>query len=223
MKEQDQIIQELAKKASTKQAVSRTAKGVFQELKKTLKKFSKEVQLEMIEIDKHVEIEYNDKGEFEAELKFSGDTLIFHLHSNTFQFDEKHHIWKSTYTKEDEYRAYCGVINIYNFLSDSFKYNRENDLGFLIGRIFVNKDNHFFVEGKGKLSFLFNDFENAIVNKKELTSIIQEAIMFAMDFELITPPFKEVEVVTLHQIKEMSQNMKLKTAKPLGFRFSNKK
>ena len=44
-----------------------------------------------------------------------------------------------------------------------------------------------------------------------------------MDFELLTPPFNDVQVVTLHQIKEMSQNMKLKTAKRLGFRFSNEK
>ena len=48
-----------------------------------------------------------------------------------------------------QYRTYCGVINMYNFLSDSFKYNRENDLGYLIGRMFINKENTF-VEGKGK-------------------------------------------------------------------------
>ena len=44
-----------------------------------------------------------------------------------------------------------------------------------------------------------------------------------MDFELLTPPFNDVQVVTLNQIKEMSQNMKIKTAKRLGFRFSNEK
>ena len=44
-----------------------------------------------------------------------------------------------------------------------------------------------------------------------------------MDFELTTPPFNEVNVVTLHQIKEMSHNMKLKTAKRLGYRFSKEK
>ena len=134
-----------------------------------------------------------------------------------------HHIWNSSYAKADEYRTYCGVINIYNFLSDSFKYNRENDLGYLIGRMFINKEKHFFVEGKGRMSFLYNDFPNAVLDKQALKSILQEAILFAMDFELLTPPFSDVQVVTLHQIKEMSQNMKLKTAKRLGFRFSNEK
>ena len=72
------------------------------------------------------------------------------------------------------------------------------------------------MEGKGKLNFLFNDFANAVIDREILRNILHEAVLFAMDFELTTPPFNEVNVVTLHQIKEMSQNMKLKTAKRLG-------
>ena len=89
--------------------------------------------------------------------------------------------------------------------------------------MFINKEKHFFVEGKGKMSFLYNDFPNTIIDKEALKSILQEVILFAMDFELLTPPFNDIQVVTLHQIKEMSQNMKLKTAKRLGFRFSKEK
>ena len=66
------------------------------------------------------------------------------MHTNTFSFDKSHQIWNSSYVKEDEYKAYCGVINVYNFLSDSFKYNRANDLGYMIGRLFINKEKHFF-------------------------------------------------------------------------------
>lgn len=223
MTRKDEILNRLCQKAATKQEVYRTSKEVFEELKTVLKEVAEELDGQMCSIDKHVQVEYKDKGEFEAELRFSGDVLIFHFHSNTFHFDKSHHIWNSSYTKTDEYRTYCGVINIYNFLSDSFKYNRENDLGYLIGRMFVNKEKHFFVEGKGKLSFLYNDFPNAVVNKESLKSILQEAILYSMDFELLTPPFNKVQIVTLNQIKEMSHNMKLKTAKRLGFRFSNEK
>ena len=223
MTRKDEILNKLCQKAATKQAVYRTSKEVFEELKVVLKDVAEELDGQMCTIDKHVEVEFNDKGEFEAELRFSGDVLIFHFHSNTFHFDKSHHIWNNSYTKADEYRTYCGVINIYNFLSDSFKYNRENDLGYLIGRMFVNKEKHFFVEGKGKLSFLYNDFPNAVVNKESLKNILQEAILYSMDFELLTPPFNKVQIVTLNQIKEMSHNMKLKTAKRLGFRFSNEK
>ena len=60
-------------------------------------------------------------------------------------------------------------------------------MGYLIGRMFINKEKHFFVEGKGRMSFLYNDFPNAVIDKTALKSILQEAILFAMDFELITP------------------------------------
>jgi hypothetical protein len=43
--------------------------------------------------------------------------------------------------------GYFGVVNVYNFLSDSFRYNRERDLGYLVARIFLNKEGHFFVQG----------------------------------------------------------------------------
>ena len=52
----------------------------------------------------------------------------------------------------DRANSYCGVINIYTFLSDSFKFNRNADEGYLIGRIFVNRERSYFVEGKHQTS-----------------------------------------------------------------------
>ena len=46
-------------------------------------------------------------------------------------------------------------------------------------------------------------------------------MLYAMDDELISPPLTEVQVVSLHQINQMSQNMKLKTAKKLGYKFNS--
>jgi hypothetical protein len=221
MKESDKIVDRLTKKAATKQEVYRVCKSFFDMLKGITSELAETLE-NQIE-DQYVEVKYLDKGEFEIELKFSGDTLIFHMHTNTFTFDKSHQIWNSSYVKEDKYRAYCGVINVYNFLSDSFKYNRENDLGFLVGRIFINKDKHFFTDGNGKMSFLFNDFQNSVLSKDYLSSIVQELMLHAMDFELMTPPFKEVQVVSVHQIMQMSSKMKLKTSKKLGFKFSNEK
>ena len=73
------------------------------------------------------------------------------------------------------------------------------------------------------MSFLYNNFQNDILDKPILKNIVHELMLHAMDFELFTPPFKDVQVVSLHQINQMSQNMKLKTAKKLGFKFSNEK
>ena len=91
-----------------------------------------------------VALEFTSNGEFDAQLKFAGDTLLFHMHSNVFDFPPDHQVSKSKYASEDKLRSFCGVINIYNFLSDSLKYNRLNDEGFLIGRIFINKENNEF-------------------------------------------------------------------------------
>ena len=71
--------------------------------------------------EKGVEVEYSSKGKFEAQIKFSGDTLLFHMHSNIFDFPSVHPLYKTKYVKEDKSRAFCGVINVYNFLSDSLK------------------------------------------------------------------------------------------------------
>ena len=90
------------------------------------------------------------------------------MHSNVFEFDKNHGIWKISYVENNDMNSYCGIINIYNFLSDSFKYDRLDDLGYLIGRIFINKDNHYFVEGKRQLGFLYNDFGNAVIDTKAI-------------------------------------------------------
>lgn len=217
----EKIINKLTKKAATKQEVYRVCKSFFDMLKEVINELSEELSKNVLPLDKHVKIVYTNKGEFEIELKFSGDILIFHMHTNTFLFDKNHHIWNSNYVKEDKFRAYCGVINIYNFLSDSFKYKRVNDLGFMIGRLFINKEKHFFTDGNGKMSFLYNNFQNDILDKNKLKNIVCELMLYAMDDELISPPLTEVQVVSLHQINQMSQNMKLKTAKKLGYKFNS--
>ena len=57
-------------------------------------------------------------------------------------------IWTTKYVQKDELNSYSGIINIYNFLTDSFKYDRIDDLGYLVGRLFINRHSHYFVEGK---------------------------------------------------------------------------
>jgi len=143
------------------------------------------------------------------------------MHSNVFEIPNSHSIQKTKYVKEDSLRSFCGVINIYNFLSDSFKYNRLNDEGYLIARVFINKEKHFFVEGDKQLGFLFNDFVNQQINTDEIEKIINEAMLYALHFDLQTPNFNEVKAVSVHEILDMNSNQKLKTAKRMGYKFSS--
>ena len=218
MNDKEKIVELLKTKASTKQEVFRKTKSVFVEFQQYLEVKSNIINSELA--DKDVQVIYSSDGDFESKLKFSGDTLLFHMHSNVFDFPNSHPIHKTKYVKQDKLRSFCGVINIYNFLSDSFKYNRMNDAGYLIARVFINKDKHFFVEGDKQLGFLFNDFVNQQINTDQIDKIINETMVYALNFDLQTPNFNDVKVVSVHQILDMNNNQKLKTAKRMGYKFS---
>ena len=219
MNSEEKIVSLLKEKACTKQKIYRITKNIFANFQDVLQEKANILNNEIQ--DKDVEVSYEESGDFDAKLKFSGDTLLFHMHSNIFDFDSSHQIHKTSYVKEDKMRSFCGVINIYNFLSDSLKYNRLNDAGFLIARIFINKDNHFFVEGDKQLGFLFNDFVNQQIDEIQICKIIDTAMIYALNFDLQTPNFNDVKVVSLHQILDINNNHKIKTSKRLGFKFSS--
>jgi hypothetical protein len=158
-------------------------------------------------------------GKFELDLKFGGDVLLFMMHTNVFEFSRDHEIMRSPYVKEDPTRSYCGIINIYNFIADSFKYNRVNDVGYLIGRIFINKENHYFIEGKRELGFLYNNFGKNILNEESMKSIIEAAIKYTINFDLLTPHYDMVKFVAVNEIKSTLDSISVKTGKRLGYKF----
>ena len=133
------IIRALEVKAGLKQFIFRKTVDIFKELKTEIKSIVGEISPEMRNIDKNIEVSWSELGDYESELKFSGDTLLFLMHTNVFNFPPEHFIHKSDYVREDPHRAYCGMIMIYDFLSDSIKYSRMNDIGYLIARVFINK------------------------------------------------------------------------------------
>lgn len=166
-----------------------------------------------------IPFEYKDRGEFEAELRFAGDVLVFFMHTNVFEMPRDHDVMKTSYIQEDRTRSFCGIIHIFNFLNDSFKYNRKNDVGYLIGRIFINKDMHYFIEGKREIGYLYNSFGNAVMNEEKAGEIIQSSIKYTLDFDLLTPHFEDIKMVYVHDFLNALDAMQLKTGKRLGFRF----
>ena len=219
MNSEQNILKLLKEKSATKQKVYQITKNIFAKLQEILRE--KSIRLDESVSDPTVNILYEESGDFDAKIKFSGDTLLFHMHTNIFEFRSSHKIHKTSYVKNDRMRSFCGIINIYNFLSDSLKYRRINDVGFMIARIFINKDSHFFVEGENELGFLFDDFVNQEINNDQIDKIINSAIEYSLNFDLQTPDFKEVKMVSVHEILEINNNHKLKTSKRMGFKFSN--
>jgi hypothetical protein len=152
-------------------------------------------------------------------MKFGGDILIFLMHTNVFEFSRDHDVMRTSYIREDRSRSFSGVINIYNFLADSFRYKRVNDMGYLIGRVFINKDNHYFIEGKRELGFLYNDFGKNVMNADTAGQIIEAAILYTINFDLLTPPYDAVKIVSVNDMINTLDEISLRTGKRLGFQF----
>lgn len=207
----------LCRKSKTKQQVFKITQAVFHDLKMVLRDIESEITPEIGDKAPMVEVKYYDKGDFEAHLKFSGDTLVIMMHTNVFDLDENHYITKTKYIQEDSLREFCGMIQVYNFLSDSLRYNREHDMGYLIARIFINKDQHFFIDGKRPLPFMFGDLEKNMMSKENLRKIIEEAMLFCLNFDLIVPPVDAINFITVEQKNIMSHSSGMPTSKRLGF------
>ncbi len=215
----DALFKSLVKKATLKQDVYQNTLKGLQLLKMGMIDLTRRYDALENGESKKLPFTYKDRGEFEAELKFAGDVLVFMMHTNVFQFPRDHEVMKTPYILEDKDRSYCGIINIFNFLSDSFKYNRVNDAGYLIGRIFINKDNHCFIEGKREIGFLYKNFGTSILDDARAMEILESSIYYTINFDLLTPPYDQIKEVSVQEFSTVLDSMRMKTGKRLGFKF----
>lgn len=220
MNEQEQketIISLLSQKSVMKQDIFTNTISVFNELKSILKNVSEDIGKTLYHVDKRVNLNYKDITPQSMQIKVAGDILDFYMHTNVFDFERSHPMFKTGYIKNNEINSYCGIINVYNFLADSFKYNRLNDIGYLIARIFINREKRFFVETKTQIGYKYSNFSNEAITKDQLKDIVNELIIFAISFDLFTPPFDAIKQVTVMEIQEKSNSNALRTGKRLGY------
>ncbi len=207
-------------KSNVKQQVFSNTAESFLILKKVLQQLEKDyIKVLRGQIHEKNLPHYQERGPFEMEFKIGGDLLFFSMHSNVFEFDNKHPVNKIPYVLDDPLRSYCGMIMIYNFLADSFKYNRMNDLGYLVARIFINKDKHFFVEGKRQSGELVKDFAFDTISPGILREIVETAIEYSISFDLLVPPYEQIKIATVDQMQEKISHSKISTGKRVGFTF----
>jgi hypothetical protein len=188
-----------------------------------IKKVLNDLRIEYMNIysanNQAITFQQTEMGEFEVHLQFAGDVLIFVMHTNVFEFSRYHEVMSTQYVKDDKERSYCGIINIYNFLADSYKYDRVNDVGYLIGRIFINKDKCYFIEGKREVGLLYNNFGAETMDEAVARKIVESAVLYTINFDLLTPPFDDVKEISLAEMKSIADSNTLKTGKRLGFKF----
>jgi hypothetical protein len=216
-----EIIGTLKEKSLLKQKVYDNTFESFCNIKDVLKGLSKDINNSLGGADPRIKLEYTDRSNFDAQIKVAADILLFSMHSNIFQFDREHPAWKTAYIQKNKFNAYSGIINIYNFLADSFKYSRQDDLGYLIARIFINHEKQYFVEGKRQMGMLFTNYGNEEISKQSLQLIISTAIQYSLEFDLLVPPYDTVKIATVGQAEAKIQHSRVITGKRLGFQFNS--
>lgn len=170
-------------------------------------------------VDKRLEIKFHERNEYEFACTIAGDYLLFNMHTNVFRIDtDMPDVPFGTYLTDDPNRAYCAVIHVYNFLADSFRFERGSDAGYLVARIFINAENHFFVEGINSLGERFSDFANATFDAQAATQVVLAVMLEALNFELLVPEYALVSDIALTNAIRTSGLTGRRTDKRLGFK-----
>lgn len=221
VRKKSMIVDTLKSKSVLKEKVYDNTSVAFMIIKDILKNLTKEVNTSLLGIDPRIRMEYTDRSNYDAQLRVAADMLLFSMHSNIFQFDREHPAWKTAYIQKNKFNAYSGVINIYNFLADSFRFSRLEDLGYLIARIFINHENQYFVEGKRQMGMLFTNYGNEEFSKESLQNIVYTAINYSLEFDLLVPPYDAIKIASVGQAESKIQQTRLITGKRLGFQFNS--
>ena len=213
------LVKNIIEKSCLKQEVYHHTLDVFKIFKQVSEEFIRNHKKTVKSATYPLLFEYIERGMFEFEIKFGSDILIFFMHSNVFEIPRDHLVMKGSYIREDKRRSYCGIIHVFNFLADSFKYNRTSDIGYCIGRIFVNRESHYFTEGKREIGLLNNNFTGNVLDRKAIQTILHSSIEYTLNFDLLTPPYDNVKEVTVSEMQTTIDTISLSTGKRLGFRF----
>ena len=216
----DNLISTFMKKGGQAKDATDACYRVFTELKMVMQEFERELTAKTKD-DARLKIKYTDRGQFEAEIKAADDVLIFIMHTNAYVFEPSHPLWKSGYLSLRESHGTCGMISVYNFLSDSFKFDRRNDVGQLVARIFINSEENFYVEGKRQLGVMFNDFAQQKSNRENLLKVIELSVLYSLDIDVTVPPFDAMKEISVHEVVTYNLQTAVNAGKRLGFIVQN--
>lgn len=201
------IAHQLHTKSSVKQKTYKNLCHTFRQLERQTKAVTEQINLKIKDLREDVTVKMTRENPQEFHLKVAGDLLVFVMHTNIITLDKAHGYNKSKYVEEDGYRRYLGQINVYNFMADSFRYNRLNDPGYLLSRLFINHENHFLVEGERQLDFMYEEVSSKPVEPSDLSIFIQLLITQAIESDLITPAFPDIRAISVREKLEKTQQL----------------
>jgi len=211
------IFEGLKQKSTTKQEIYRNTKDTFDRLRVVASDIVHHLSKKITAVDSSIIIEYRNINDFEFQIKFSGDLLIFVMHSNVITFPEDNELMNSSYVEEDFRRRFFGHIMAYNFMADSIKYSRMTDPGYLLARFLVNVENHFYLEGVTQLDLPYTDIAENIIDDNALRLFIESTMIASVNNDLLAPDLDDIKRIT---VKQKMENQQVSRGQKLGFSFS---
>lgn len=169
-----------------------------------------ELMQEIIETNKEekpIPLKVEKVNDYEFIFRIGGDVLIFILQSNIVRLPDDTYLSKSKYLKKDLSLRYFGQILIYNFLSDTLTFGRLDDPGYLIGRILLNRENKFFLEGDRKIVFNFPELKENPLSKEKMRDLVEQLVVSVLENDLLAPAFQDIMLISYHQKLEHTSSM----------------
>ena len=80
---------------------------------------------------------------------------------------------------------------------------------------------HYFVEGKRQMGFLYNNFGTSVISPESIKQVVETAISYALEFDLLVPPYDMVKIATVMQLNTKIESSRMQTGKRLGFKFNS--
>ena len=213
----NQIFDGLKQKSTAKQAIYRNTLAAFDCLRLVSQELVLELTRKLTPLDSSVVIEYRSINDMEFHIRFSGDLLVFVLHSNIVTFPDDYGPMPSKYVETDFRRRFFGHIMAYNFMADSIKYQRLNDPGYLVGRLLINIENHYYLEGVQQLELPNNDMIDNVITPEMMKLFVESAMIAAVNNDLIAPPLPEIQKIS---VKQKLENQQVSRGSKVGFSFS---
>jgi hypothetical protein len=66
-----------------------------------------------------------------------------------------------------------------------------------------------------------NHFGKEVISKPVLREIVESAILYTLNFDLLAPPYDAVKIISLEQMNSKIESARFQTGKRLGFTFNS--
>lgn len=198
-----QLAEKLHDKAELKQKIYKKLQEFYAVLKEESIATANSLFAAVKDCQPKVQVSYEDNPPFEFRITAGGDALVAVMQSNIISLQEGHHLLKHKYF--DTKQPYLGQILLYNFMEDTFRFNRMNDPGYLIGRLFLNVEGQLFLEGDRQLHYAFPENQKVYATRETARLILWKALSATIDNDLMAPDYQAIQLITY----EMKQNFTL--------------